>query len=188
MKFKNNCINPLVVDLLNRKTRRDVTIPSGASYLRDEIEKATGTYIALNTVKRLLGVIPYEFHPRLDTLNLIAAYLGFENWEFLQKYIHDNISGFNGQSPYIDLTEFPIESILEIKWLPDREITVLHLGENKFRVLTSQNSKLKEKDILIFSHIAIGFPFVVKSVLRENINMGHYIAAKERGISNIIVK
>ena len=185
MEIKENHISPLVISLLNKKTGKDVTTPSGASYLRDEIVRTTKTYVALNTVKRLLGIIPYKFTPRSDTLDLFAKYLGFENWKFLQDYINNNISGFNELGSYMNLNDMNLGSIMEISWLPDRQITIINLGDNNFKVLSSQNSKLKEEDILTISHIAIGCPFVVKKVIRDNEDLGYYIAAKEKGVKDI---
>ena len=188
MEIKEKHISPLVISLLNKKTGKDVTTPSGASYLRDEIVRTTKTYVALNTVKRLLGILPYKFTPRSDTLDLFAQYLGFENWMFLQDYINNNISDFNVVGTYIDFMDLTLGSTMEISWLPDRQIKILNMGDNKFKVLSSQNSKLKEEDILTISHVAIGCPFVVKKVIRDGKDLGYYIAAKERGVKEITFK
>ena len=54
--------------------------------LAPDIESATGEHIGVNTMKRLLGFIADERTPRTSTLDVIARYLGFDNWEALRLF------------------------------------------------------------------------------------------------------
>jgi hypothetical protein len=47
------------------------------------------------------------------------------------------------------------------------------------------NSKLKEKDILVVSHIVRNYPLFLTNVIRQEKNLGSYIAAKISGVTAI---
>ena len=178
-------LNKTVIDLLSAKTGRDVTTPHGADYLRNDIEAVTGEHLSLNTVKRLVGHLPYESSPRVVTLNIISNYLGFSSWQLLQEYLSGKISDFDIKEGFIDLTNQPSGKIIRIRWQPDRYLSIKHLGTGKYVVTESINSKLHSEDILYLSQIAEGFPFMVKMVERKGENLGNYIAAKKTGIDSI---
>lgn len=178
-------LSQTVIDLLSEKSGRDVTTSYGADYLRNDIEAVTGEPLSLNTVKRLVGILPYESTPRAVTLDIISGYLGFSSWQLLQEYLSGRISDFDIKEGFVDLSTQPTGRIIRIKWQPDRSISLKHLGNGKYIVSESVNSKLETGDILHLSQIAEGFPFMVKEVERGGRTLGNYIAAKKTGIDYI---
>lgn len=178
-------LNKTVIDLLSEKAGCDVTTANGAEYLRNDIESVTGESLSRNTVKRLVGNLPYESTPRVVTLNIISNYLGFSSWQLLQEYLSDRISDFNNEDSFIDMTIQPVGRVIRLRWQPDRYISIEHLGNGKYVVTESINSKLRSEDILYLSQIAEGFPFMVKMVERDGKNLGNYIAAKKTGIDSV---
>ena len=76
MKF-----SPYITELLQQKARRELRLSSDCEYLALDIETVTGEHIGVNTLKRLLGFIDDEREPRLSTLDIIARYLNFNNWD-----------------------------------------------------------------------------------------------------------
>lgn len=70
-----------IIQLLSEKAGYDVTTPTGAYYLSLDIETKTKVLLARNTVGRLTGVIRSNHVPRIRTLNAIADFLGYTNWE-----------------------------------------------------------------------------------------------------------
>lgn len=178
-------LNQTVIDLLSEKSGKDVTTSYGADYLRNDIEAVTGESLSLNTVKRLVGHLPYDSTPRVVTLDIIARYLGYGSWQLLQESLTGRISDFNIEEGFIDLQAQPPGRIIRIGWQPDRSISIRHLGEGRYVVTESVNSKLNCDDVLYLSQIAEGFPFMVKRVERGGKNLGNYIAAKKHGIGSI---
>lgn len=181
-------LNRTVIDLLSAKTGHDVTTPHGADYLRNDIEAVTGEHLSLNTVKRLVGNLPYESSPRAVTLNIISRYLGFNSWQLFQEYLSGKISGFDTEEGFIDMTTQPPGRLVKIRWEPARSISIKHLGEGKYVVSESINSKLRSEDIIYLSQIAEGFPLMVKLVERNGKVLGNYIAARKQGIDSIEIE
>ena len=174
-----------VLEMLKKMAGYDVTTSSGAAMLHKDIETKTGQRLALNTVKRLVGIIDYNSEPRQDTLTILAHFLGFSSWESVIQFIHDNISGFDLKDSIVDLVILPVGKNVRIKWEPDRTILLNHIKGEDYEVLESINSKLQKGDLLHLSQVAEGFPLVVKKVIRDGKNMGNYKAGLDSGIKTV---
>lgn len=179
-------LDPYVISMLSHKLGTDVTTPAGATQLSHDIESVTGEHLGRNTVKRLMGIIPYENNPRRATLEILANYLGFESWAVLTAYINDRVSQF-GNEPFMSLNDVADGKKVRIEWQPDRKIVIQQRGEGRFEVISSENSKLKAGDILEQASASQGFPLLVKSVIRGGKNLGTYTAAAEFGVSKLSV-
>lgn len=178
-------LNRAIIKLLNEKAKVDVTTLAGCGFLRNDIEARTGEALSLNTIKRLVGILHYNSSPREITLDIIAKYLGFDSNLQMQLAIQDKISEFNVPTEFLDMNLLKEGTELLIRWNPQRELRILHQGNGKYLVVESQKSKLCEGDILDLSQIAPGFPFMVKSVIRNGRNIGNYTAAQSEGLSSI---
>lgn len=176
-----------ILEMLSEKAQKDVTTKSGANFLRNDIEAKTGEALSLNTVKRLVGILHYDSEPREITLEIIARYLGYDNWEQIKGVIQNKISEFNVAQGFIDLKELPNGTKVEVKWNPGREILLTHINEDMYEILNANNSKLQKGDHLHLSQIAEGFPFMTKEVIRNGILLGSYTAAKVEGVTSIKV-
>ncbi len=180
MKF-----NKVIIKYLSDQCGVDVSTASGATALANDIEGKTGERLAANTLKRLVGVLPYDFSPRGSTLDIIAAYLGYSSWELFISAINDRVSAFNAENPFIDVSALVPGTRITFGWEPDREISLRCMGGGRCEVIEVANSKLSAGDILVLSQLAEGYPLVAKKVIRNGRNNGSYVAAKITGISNI---
>lgn len=178
-------IRDTVLVLLSAKADCDVSTPRGAQKLRDEIERVTGERLALNTVKRLTGVIDYDFTPRESTLNIMAAYLGFASWESLSEYCTEGLSGFTVADGFIHLPSLAPGVGIAFTWEPDRRLLLRIKEDGTVEVEKSINGKLREGDVVDVTNICQGFPFIAHAVYRDGVNLGRYVAAKEAGIGNV---
>lgn len=175
----------VTIKLLNERAGYDVTTVDGATKLSCDIETVTGEHLGLNTVKRLVGVLPYESSPRQTTLDIIASYLNYPSWKILRDEINQRISRFNAENPFIELSALLAGEKLRLCWSPGRVIEISHRGNGIFEVTKSVNSRLSAGDILNLSQIAVGFPFVAKEVIRNNESLGCYSAADKTGLESI---
>ena len=176
-----------VIKMLSEKSGKNLNTPDGADFLRIDIEEKLGERISLNSVKRLLGLLPYESTPRASTLEIIARYLGFSSWNLLRDFLNGKVSDFNIKNNFIEMNSLPSGCKVVIKWNPNREILIRHSGNGEYIVEKAQNSKLLEDDHLFLSQIAVGFPLMVKEVVRTGKSLGNYLAAQTGGISYLEV-
>lgn len=179
-------LNKVYIKLLSEKCGKDITNPSGVDFLRNDIEAVTGEALSLNTLKRLIGILPYESFPRSTTLDILAKYLGYSSWQLLEEGIHDRISDFNTPSGFIDMAGLKKGQKVVIAWNPERRIRIIHEGEGRYVVEHSLNSKLYKNDVIYLSQVAKGFPFMVKEVIRDRESLGNYTAAQMEGVTSIM--
>ncbi|MDE7350099.1 MAG: hypothetical protein K2N25_03450 [Muribaculaceae bacterium] len=180
-------LNSLLLEKLSEKAGEDVTTPAGASVLCLDIETKTGVLLGLNTVKRLVGVLPSDGTPRLTTLNVIANYLGYPTWDLLAEDTDMRGSGFGRKDIFIEMSDLEEDVEVEVFWRPGRRILIRHDGNGQYTVLKSENSKLLKGDILSLSQLAIGFPFIADKVFRNEKPLGSYRAADGAGINRLII-
>ena len=133
-------------------------------------------------MKRLLGFIADERSPRTSTLDVIARYLGYTDWDEL-RLLDENSSNssFDDRDEYLACNLEQGQQLV-ISYPPNRSLTIEHLDGNRFRVLESENSKLLPGDMLTLTHIVRGYPLLVAEVIRGGQNLGAFTAGKAQGI------
>ena len=176
---------------IEEKLGKTIRYPSDYEQLAYDIERATKQRISTNTIKRLLGAIESVREPRLYTLDVIAAYLGFENWDV---YVVSLSKEGNSQFEKSDAVDGDIcqevavanlkEGIkVEFQYYPDRKIVLEHLAGKEFRVVGSSNSKLRLGDVVEVSNFYLNYPLIINRVMRDGLNVGRFTAGKISGLT-----
>ena len=178
---------PAIIQLLEKQLGKEIRYSSDFEHLSFDIEKQTKQRIGLNTLKRLFGQIEGVKEPRLYTLDTVARYLHFKNWDEMLDSLNEK-----GNSDFSSIEEIEINHLIKgskIKFCysPDREVLIEYIGKNQFRVLESINSKLKAEDIIEVNHFVLKYPLMVNDVKRNGISLGKFTAGKVSGITQLTV-
>jgi hypothetical protein len=178
-------LSPVIKKQIELKLGRDIRYHSDLECLCIEIEQQTKQKVSLNTLKRLFGFISGVSEPRLYTLDTIALYLGFTNWDiYLSSLDQSGNSGFNSLQE-IRIETLTVSSIVEFGYDPDRRVQVRYEGQNNFKVVLAINSKLKVNDLIEITHFVLNYPLVVLNVYRDGKNMGRFTAGKVGGLTTL---
>ena len=178
-------LSPVIKEQIEAKLGQKVRYHSDLECLCIEIEKETKQKISLNTLKRLFGFIAGVSEPRLYTLDTIAIYLGYSNWDvYLLSLDKSGNSGFNSLQE-IRIESLPVSSIVEFGYEPDRIVQVRFEGQNSFIVILAKNSKLKENDVVEITHFVLNYPLIILNVLRDGKSMGRFTAGKVGGLTHL---
>ena len=167
--------------LLNRSSNFEV--------LAQAILDSTGDRLGTNTLKRLFGFNIRKVMPRRSTLDILARYLAFSDFDnlLLELGEESDISSFSPVES-VDIGRLVVGAKVKITYDPNRSLTLNYLGNFRFRVEEAGESKnLKEGDELIVSQIASGHRFVASNTYRNGRDIGAYEAAKSKGIREIEV-
>lgn len=176
-------LSPYIQERLKGKCGIDLREPADAERLVLDIEKTTGEHIGVNTMKRMLGMIDDEREPRLSTLDIVAHYLGHQDWEELKLFDKGSNSAFGDDDEgVLQTSNLPEDSILAVSYPPDRALKFRHLGGGRFIVEQSEHSKLHVGDVLTVTHFVKGYPLLASDVTRDGESLGAFTAGKERGI------
>lgn len=152
--------------------------------LGTDIYKETGDMLSVSTLKRLFGRFSIRLSPRRSTLSIASRYLGFKDWEEFTRSISEKEKIESDYRPInaIKLENLSPGSVLSISWLPNREIKVEYLGENRFRIIDAQNTKLNKDDIIEIALLAQNEPMFISKIIRSAKYFTGYIAGEVHGV------
>ena len=176
-------------DLLKKiegKFGRQVRYSQECEALAEAIYEETGERLGISTLKRLFGFVGQTVVPRTSTMDIIAQYIGYPSYELLQKDLEDDtlISSFT-PADKIKSTELKEGTQVQLAYYPNRVIVMTYLGNCRYIVNESQNSKLKKGDTLTITDLVVGFELIVSEVIRDGNNLGQYRAAKQGGLISL---
>ena len=175
-------LSPYITELLREKSGVEIRLSRDCELLALDVESVTGEHIGVNTMKRLLGFIADERRPRTSTLDIVARYLGYANWDALRLMDENSSnSAFDDRDEYLACYLEKGQQV-HISYPPNRTLTIENQGDNHFLVLESENSKLQKGDLLTLTHIVRGYPLLVAEVMREGRSLGAFTAGKAQGI------
>lgn len=178
-------LSKIIRERIQQKFGQEIRYSKDCEVLAIDISNNTSRKISVSTIKRLFGLAKGIEEPRLYTLDVLAIYIGYKNYDDLLI----EFKTANG-SEFEILEEVRADSLnmndeLDLQYEPNRSLKLRYLGDSKFELLEVLNSKLKEKDIVVLSHIIIDYPLFLRNVIRKEKNLGSFTAAKISGITSI---
>lgn len=176
-----------IIQLLKRKSGSDLRQPSDCEILSLDIESKTGVHIGATTLKRLVGFAQDERTPHASTLDAIARYLGYAHWDELSKIEDSGNSDFDSPDEEVRSASLQPGTNVVVTYLPDRRLTLEYLGDSRYRVTASENSKLQKGDEVEIHHFVLHHPLLVINVWRSGESLGQFTAGRVSGLSSIKV-
>ena len=174
-----------IVEMLKRKSGSDLRQPSDCEILSLDIESKTGVRIGTTTLKRLVGFAQDERTPHTSTLDAIARYLGYAHWDELSKIEDNGNSDFETPDDEVRSADLQTGACVEITYLPDRRLILEYLGNNRYQVTASENSKLQKGDEVEILNFVLHHPLLVVNVWRDGESLGQFTAGRVSGLSSI---
>jgi hypothetical protein len=89
--------------------------------LNKEIYEATQQQISISTLKRIWGKVKYEGAPNHYTLNVLALFLGFEDWRQFRYHLLDSTSESNIQESDTTMIDYSSSKLSETNILEDED-------------------------------------------------------------------
>lgn len=178
-----------ILKRLREKSGIDMTKSVDFDVLAQAIKDKTKESLGVNTLKRLFGYKTDKVVPRLSTLDIIAQYLDYSDYESLIKELGEDadISLFT-PIDCIEVADLVKGSQVRIAYAPNRIFFLTYLGDLKFIINEVEGSKnLMKGDVLTVSQLAVGHRLVVANVNRDGQDLGSYEAAKYQGIKSVEV-
>jgi len=178
-------LSPITIQQIVDKFGKPIRYPLDCVALSVMIENKTGERISTNTLKRLLGFINETREPRLYTLDTIAKYIGYDNWDIYWQSINKAGNSEFGKLEEINLAELAVHDKIEFHYSPDRVVYIIYCGESFFEVIKAQNSKLQAGDKIEIKNFFLNYPLYINNVIRDQIHMGALTLGKISGITRL---
>ena len=178
-------LSKIIRERVENKFGQEIRYSKDCEVLANEISNTTTKKISVSTIKRLFGFAKGIEEPRLYTMDVLAVYLGYKNYDGLMLEFKSATSSEFEIVEEIRVDELNLNVELALHYEPNRWLKLRYLGDSKFELLEVVNSKLLEKDIVVVSHIVRDYPLFLSNVIRQEKNLGSYIAAKISGVTAI---
>ncbi len=153
--------------------------------LGKSIYTATNSMVSTSTLKRLWKIQKTSNEPTINlhdsTLDIFAAYLGYEDFKAYQNHYLENPSKASHKITTRKLLPSQIEDgqLICLTWNPMREVVARHESGNKFSVLSSVNSKLQPGDTFELNQIVERCPLVIVNLKRAGFQPVEYVCGQD---------
>ena len=178
-------LSKVIIKHIEKKFGKEIRYPSDCDSLSEDIFICTKQKISISTMKRLLGFVNGVQEPRLYTLDILARYLGFNNWDIYLEEIKSMSTSDFFNVDKIEVENLSSNTRVQIAYEPNHKLILNYLGDFLFKIEISENSKLQENDIVKITNFIKNFPLLILEVKRNDLNLGQYRAGKSGGLSEI---
>lgn len=176
-------VSPEIFSLIQKRSGLNLDNPKDFEILTLLIKEKTGRPLGINTVKRLLGALSEKVNPSQNTLNIIALYLGYDNWCHLAESFNEVQKENDDRNIYPE--NLPAGTRLILKYAPNRVLELEVTKSKRCLVLATNKGSLLNGDILHIECIRLSKPLESDSLVRNGKPLGPYKSALKGGISHI---
>jgi hypothetical protein len=178
-------ISKLIQEKVEMRFGRPIRYAKDCEILAGSIHAFTGEKISCSTVKRLFGLIESENEPRLYTLDIIAQYLGYINYDNLLQEFNPNKADLNKDIETIAAKDLKIGDTIRIKYAPNRFLAANYLDDSVFKIVESNDPKILQDELLVFNNIGRNLPLFASWRSAKGINSKNVVLGKISGITSI---
>ena len=161
--------------------------PADFQLLLQQIWEKQHAVLSLSTIKRLWGYVASNGTPRLSTLNTMAQFLGFADWNAYLVALEQRggIESALCTGEGIQTADLKAEDRIVVASQPNRQCTFRYLGENQFVVEDSTNAKLQQGTTFSAARFMIGQPMYLDNILLADGTHTSYVAGKRNGLTSV---
>ena len=182
--------SPEILELRKRiedDVKRNMKTPADFIFLSGAIWERTHETMSPTTLKRLWGYIDGADTTRNCTLNILSKFLGFNDWDdFLANIGQDNGSDYV-KSQHLKVEDLAVGDHVSVSWKPNRRCTFRYLGDYRFIVEKSENSKLKVGNTFSCGLFILGEPLYLNDLVQDNNPPVAFVVGNKDGICEIIL-
>ncbi len=162
--------------------------PADFQLLIQQIWEKQHAVLSLSTIKRLWGYVESNGAPRFSTLNTLAQFLGFADWNAylvsLEQRGGIESAIFTGEG--IQTADLQAGDRIAVAWEPNRQCKFRYLGDNQFVVEESKNAKLQRGTTFSAARFMISQPMYLDNIFLVDGTRTSYVAGKLNGLTSVI--
>ncbi len=158
-------------------------------FLSGEIRGRLNENLSVSTLKRLWGYVDGYASVRPSTLDILARFVGFPDWEtFVSDYceVESVQSSHRVVSESLFAKDLNIGDNVEIRWNPNRRLLLNYLGDNMFTITESENAKLNVGDRFLCQRFILNQPLFV-DVLGNEGQTAVFVMGNKGGLTKIAI-
>lgn len=177
----------LMRQLVEESANHTVNTSNDFIFLSGEIQGRLKETLSASTLKRLWGYVEGYASVRPSTLDILARFVGFPDWEtFVSDYceVESVQSSHRVVSKSLYTKDLNVGNQVEIAWNPNRRCQLNYLGNNLFEVIASENSKLKSGDRFLCQRFTMNQSLYVE-LLTEGGSTELFVMGNKGGLTEV---
>lgn len=166
-------------------THRAMRTPRDFEFLRSRIYARTHQLVSSTTLKRLWGYLEGDVNTRTSTLDILSQFLGYQSWQHYQQQAEQSPAQ---QSDLIMTERLTVDEQLDegdrlrLTWLPDRVCDIEYLGDLRFRVVRSEQTRLQAGDTFKCAVMIAGEPLYLDALKQGDKPEVAYVCGRTDGV------
>lgn len=178
-------LSKLIQEKVEGRFGRPIRYAKDCEILSVNINAITGEKISCSTIKRLFGLIESENEPRLYTLDIVAQYLGYINYDHLLQEFNPNKNELSQSIESIASKDLKIGDTIRLKYAPNRFLTANYIDDSSFKVIESNDPKIVQDELLTFNNVGRNLPLFASWRSSKTGNAKNIVLGKISGITSI---
>ena len=190
MDDKDNTYIEHLKKLLCEAVERQMNRASDFVFLQAYVFERTRENIGLNTLKRIWNYGNAPVVPRIFTLDVLSKAIGYRNFEDLKHFYGDEGADSSDKvfGKVVSSSDLRPGDRVTLCWDPGRRCTVEYLGSNAYRVLSSEQTKLKPGNTFQTAFFATGSPLILSNLVQDDSFATLYEIGRKSGVTQLIVE
>lgn len=151
------------------------------------VARQVGARVSASTLKRMWGYVSDKHKPRKYTLDILARCIGHDDFAAFVAWLKTSSrynSSFFSANQLIS-NELNVGDIVEVGWSPNRLVILSYLGDSRYRVIESMNSKMHAGDEFITGCFIKGQPLYLPFIQRNGERTPPFVAGRNGGLTII---
>ena len=169
---------------VERAVNKSMSTATDFDHLAESIFQRLHIMLSSATLKRVWGYVPYDGQPTRRTVDILSRFVGFNDFDLFLAQSEDASSA---SSPvlcrHINVAEgLAPNTVVTLYWYPDRVCSMRYLGESRFVVTSSVNTRLREGDTFCCNLMIEGEPLYLTHLRQGDNPLSNYVCGKIGGI------
>lgn len=166
---------------------RQLQTPKDFDLLSERIFARVGEMVSCNTLRRIWGKMDEGREPRISTLSILARFIGYADFNAFTCNAEKYDGAMDSSSPFMGRRLSVTDGLtrgdrLRLTWQPGRVCDIEYNGSLHFRVIHSENTRLKEGDTFLCGIIIEGQPLYLDQLQQGENPPTAYICGKSGGV------
>ena len=184
-KKRDAVMMALLRERVEEVTKRPMKSPSDFEWLSERLGEM-GESMSTTTIKRCWGYVDADVTPRLRTLDILARYIGYRDYEHFA-VAHNTLEDDTPSAPVHGTTLRPsvdldINDRVMLTWQPGRVCVIRYLGNEQFVVERSERTRLQPGNTFNCGIIIEGEQLYLHNLITEGRKPTNYVCGKLNGI------
>lgn len=184
-RLKDSEMMTLLRNRVEEVSKRAMSAPRDFEWLSNKLDEM-GEGVSVTTLKRCWGYVDVPMMPRLHTLDVLARYLGYQNFKHFVDangaLNDDQVSGPVLGTILNPAQDLKVNDRVMLTWQPGRVCVIRYMGDKHFVVERSEHTRLQPGNTFCCGVIIEGEHLYLTNLVMDDRKPTGYMCGKLTGV------